>query len=406
MELDAAQSRAVRNRYAATSVKSIGSAVKLWVVFCRDFLDIDSIVLFRQPPAVPTSAEVRVADLRLTLFANWLDQQYASATTSQYVSGIKQKHTDWLGGSSLAELGVLLSRVTARLAIARKRKPGRKREKVPFSADLLADCLSFLWCRGPFWHQRCTTYAVMALCMEHLLRLSETAHNRADPMTAASANPIRVCDVEFFDVNDQPVALPRSLADGWLREPNVHSMKCRMPPSKADPGGQNAPLFSPAGSPWLRSFLSPVPPAPLAVRWPVGTPVPARRAVGACRAIWALLAIFPVKHSARHLTPLFANAKGSSLQLAKRTFMKYFGEAMKDAGHEDYKKYGQHCFRVRGAVALQDAGASGPQVAAHGHWRSDIWQLYNRRGKADSLICAGAIMQPSPTRGRPPPGQL
>jgi hypothetical protein len=47
-----------------------------------------------------------------------------------------------------------------------------------------------------------------------------------------------------------------------------------------------------------------------------------------------------------------------------------------------YERWGTHAFRVgAGTNALQDAGASAPEIMALGHWRSDARLLYSRRNK-------------------------
>ena len=94
MELGDMHHRAIASRYSLKSRASMQSPIKLWSVFCVDFLDVPSMVLFDTLAEAPTPAEVAIADWRLTLFANWLLQDFASATAAQYVSAVKAKHTD------------------------------------------------------------------------------------------------------------------------------------------------------------------------------------------------------------------------------------------------------------------------------------------------------------------------
>ena len=246
--------RAFASRYSLKTRASMRSPIKLWSMFCVDFLDVPSVVLFAVPPPTPTAAEIAKADWKLTLFANWLLQEFASATTAQYVSAVKAKHADWLG-SSLKQLGIEFPRVAARLALARKQKPGKLRQKKEFTAALLADCISPLWHQGRDRYARAVTYCVMALCQEQMLRLSEVVADRSAPLSAANTEPITAADIVFYDRFDQALDMPRHLQDGAAREGDVCYFKCRMVRSKADPTGSNPDLFSPADGTWLSQFI-------------------------------------------------------------------------------------------------------------------------------------------------------
>ena len=387
-----------------TTAASMKPAIKLWIVFCTDMLDVDEFCLFDAPPPRPSAACVRAADERLLLFANWLLQDYAAATATQYVTTVRSKHTDWLGGVSLRELGVEFPRVAARLTLARKQRPGKTRAKVPFTAQLLTDCLPFLWRAGQHWYSRAATYAAMSFCLEQLLRLNEVTSDRASAPSGANWVPICVGDVAFFDVNDAAVVHPRSLSDGRRRERTVSYMRCKMPRSKSDASGRNPDLFSPAGLPWLRRVVrrpgavpSRATAPPAVCRWPSGplpdSAVAGDGALGACQAIWALLSAFPVPASSAFCCPLFAADRGSALQMSKQSFSKWFAAAMTAGGHADHAKFGAHCFRVGGVVAMQEAGASVSEVMAQGRWKSDVWKLYCRRGKRRSMHWGKSILR-------------
>ena len=406
------------------------SPIKLWVLFNMRILDSSAFCLFPREHRVaerPPQALIDTADRKLVLFANWLLKDYSAQSASQYVSAIKSKHTDWLGGRSLQSWGVSFPLVTARLGTARKAGPGARRQKVPFTVELLADCFVHAWVLNRWWHARATTYAVMAFCLEQLLRINEATSDPKAP-SIANGDPITVSDVTFFAKDGTEVAHPRNLRDGIAREGLLDHMVCRMPPSKCDAAGDNADLFSPAGGPWMRSAAGlpeidpdvlagqaagegprgglPVPLGP--VRWPSSERVLRERtgaqlghaAVGACRAIWALLAVFPVPARLRHVSPLFADAKGSAIQLSRSSFWRSFGTVMRAAGHADFRKFGLHCFRVGGVVAMQEAGASMPEVMAQGRWKSDVVRVYCRRGKDRSMRWGQRIMRRSPAKAR------
>ena len=69
---------------------------------------------------------------------------------------------------------------------------------------------------------------------------------------------------------------------------------------------------------------------------------------------------------------------------------------MRAAGHDDFRRFGLHCFRVGGVVAMQEAGASMPEVMAQGRWKSDVVRIYCRRGKERSMRWGQRIMRRSP----------
>ena len=101
MELGALQDSSVVQRYARSSIKCMWSPIKLWVLFNMRILDSSAFCLFPREHRVaerPPQALIDTADRKLVLFANWLLKDYSAQSASQYVSAIKSKHTDWLGG--------------------------------------------------------------------------------------------------------------------------------------------------------------------------------------------------------------------------------------------------------------------------------------------------------------------
>jgi len=362
-------------------VSSQNSAVKRWAQFVHVVLGGDSVVLFDVSGGLPSAADVREAEAKVLLFAQWLRLSLTPASVRQYLSSLWAQHQSWMGGRSLADLGVDFSALRMVLRIMLKQSPPRKHVKAPFSAALLARLLPFSWSsRGSLsaCYFRTAGYAAAAMALEQMMRLSEIV--RTAKCARANLNPISVGDVRFFDLDECEMAWPSGIADARARESSVRYAIARCPNSKAGDGYDD--LYMPAGSLFLQQWT--VVGKNGAVSWRVG---PSSSAVGACRALWAHFAWFPPTCR----TAPFLRQYPSNGQLLVSAFKSWFVRACSHAGI-DHSLFGIHCFRVGGMVAMQDGGASLPAVMAQGRWRSDAWTVYCRRRPATAMLWASAIM--------------
>ena len=90
---------------------------------------------------------------------------------------------------------------------------------------------------------------------------------------------------------------------------------------------------------------------------------------------------YPIERQLHGITPLLRDKReGIQRQIKRNEFIRDFKMVCR-AANMQYERWGTHAFRVGGMNALQDAGASVPEIMALGHWRSDAWLLYSRRNK-------------------------
>ena len=310
----------------------------------------------------PTLGQVLEAEKKLLVFARWLSRDYASATTIQYIGEVKKEHTKWLG-APLEAMKVVFFRLPVLCRMLKRERPGKKRQKTPWefqSFDRVRDAHGQGASQGSFGpgakgFEKATTYTVMLLAFEHLLRLNELV--RTQTGTAADKDPLQYADVRFFgrggrllgwQQNGQPVG-----------DPVV--MVVRMPPSKIDQmGASEVTLRSPFPRGWERGE--------------------APNAAGP--AMWRYMTRFPVTRGRAGITPLFRiHQTLQSARLTKSVFTRVFHELCRKADIQ-YSQYGIHCFRVGGMNRLMDLGATAPQICAMGRWQGDCWQLYARRERS------------------------
>jgi hypothetical protein len=134
----------------------------------------------------------------------------------------------------------------------------------------------------------------------------------------------------------------------------VAYIKCRYPPSKADPFSFNIDLLFTRPAKYAK-FLS------------------------AFSTIRLFLSIYPVDIAYNEPVPLCRkNRKIPSAQVTDAKFWIGFKNGCKRAAIR-YDVSGKHSFRVAGVNRLQELKAGPEVISAHGHWASDAWAGYSRR---------------------------
>jgi hypothetical protein len=104
---------------------------------------------------------------------------------------------------------------------------------------------------------------------------------------------------------------------------------------------------------------------------------------------------YPIDRELHHLTPLLRDKReGVQRQITRAEFIRDFKMVCRAADLQ-YPQWGTHAFRVGGMNALQDAGASVPEIMALGHWRSDAWMTYSSQAQQTASARVG---ETDPTR--------
>jgi hypothetical protein len=171
--------------------------------------------------------------------------------------------------------------------------------------------------------------------------------------------------------------------DGSLAADACHldRIECRMPPSKSDP-------IQRAGN----ELIFPCKMEPDDID-------------GAMENIAHFMNKYPVDLELHRLTPLLLlrdKREGVQRQIRRHEFIRDFKMVCRTASMR-YERWGTHAFRVDGMHAMQDAGASVPEIMALGHWRSDTWLLYSRRNRPRLQAWAKQILherQPGDIRNK------
>jgi hypothetical protein len=328
-----------------------------WLLFCRHIARCDHLLL--RGHKQPSAADVHRAESLLLAFAVWLRRSYSAATVGTYINSVKSAHFKWVGITAFRDLGVAFSRLALLLKILKRDDPVKRRTKTPFtlsSVRRLWASVTDEWAAGHFDTMR--FWSMLTLAFQQLLRLNEISNVQATSL--ANCHPMMVSHLQFFSITDQLIPHPTSVTSAARVLPQLHHAVLRMPPSKADPFGNNHPLFLPIGR------------ADHAVYSP-------------CWNLWFLIATFPVASDLADSTPLFRQSTGGTpntlqpvVQVSVEVFWSDFKHFCRNANIQ-YDQYGTHAFRVGGMNTLQDAGVGCPEMMALGRWASDIWTVYSRR---------------------------
>ena len=198
----------------------------------------------------------------------------------------------------------------------------------------------------------------VSVAMTALLRSSELVENKYK--SAANRAPIMLSDLRFVrkTTSGEEVDV-EVLSDGTLSAvaSSIDRIECRMPPSKSDPIQRigNELIFP--------------------------CKLERQDRDGAMENIVNFMNAYPINRSFHGITPLLREKReGAQRQITRAEFIRDFKMVCRAADLR-YEQWGTHAFRVGGMNALQDAGASVPEIMALGHWRSDAWMLYSRRNR-------------------------
>lgn len=191
---------------------------------------------------------------------------------------------------------------------------------------------------------------VIVIAIYQLCRLSEITNT--SPPSQANAFPIFIGDLKFYNSASKQLLRPVKATDKWWD--SVAYIKCRYPPSKADPFSFNSDLLFPR-------------------------PVKHAKFVSAFSMIRLFLSLYPVDSAYNELVPLCRRRRTMpSAQVTDSKFWAGFKKGCRRAAIM-YNVYGKHAFRVAGMNRLQELKAGPVVISAHGHWASDAWADYSRR---------------------------
>jgi hypothetical protein len=193
-------------------------------------------------------------------------------------------------------------------------------------------------------------FMVIVIAIYQLCRLSEITNT--SPPSQANAFPIFIGDLKFYNSANKQLLRPVTATDKWWD--SVAYIKCRYPPSKADPFSFNIDLLFPR-------------------------PVKHAKYVSAFSTISLFLSLYPVDSAYNELVPLCRRSrKMPSAQVTDSKFWAGFKKGCRRAAIM-YNVFGKHAFRVAGMNRLQELKAGPVVISAHGHWASDAWADYSRR---------------------------
>lgn len=240
-----------REAFAPGSLVTQLNGVKHWAAFVSAFGWHPCLI--DPSDAIPLSFERKSEiELKLCCFVAWLAKRQpplASATIAQYVSHVRTRHSMWLQGGHFNELIGATRRLSLCVRAITKQRPASKRAKVAFTFAMLTAYFaanhSAITSPSVGTYMDTLTFAVMAVSFYHLCRLSEVTDT--SPKSQANLFPIVIADLLFFDKAGSEL---KADSDGVFRRWHRTSyIKCRYPPSKADPFGFNSDILIPAPGP-------------------------------------------------------------------------------------------------------------------------------------------------------------
>ena len=364
--------------------------------WCR-FIDNSKLplLLFKKDELPLNKAAQERVETQLLLFTMFLcrvDPPILGITIDSYVGHVKAVHVHMTGGLAFKDVLVCSQRLKSLKRKLKSLRPSTSRTKVGFEASNYAafskgaraakakGAKAFAtWVdsqhashlvKGKGKKKRKKTVPKdvafladrivlgVSVAMTALLRSSELVDNKYK--SAANRAPIMLSDLRFVRIVRGEETEIEMLDDGTLGAcpAQVHFIECRMPPSKSDPiQRQGNELIFP-------QKIDPV-----------------HDIDGAMENIINFMNDYPIPRAQHSITPLLRDKRdGVQRQIRRTEFIRDFKWICREAGLQ-YSKWGTHAFRVGGMNALQDAGASVPEIMALGHWRSDAWLLYSRRNR-------------------------
>lgn len=310
-----------------------------------------------------TTMQRRVVEHKVMMYAYSLQGEYASATVERYVGDLMAFQKALCGGISHQELGQTLTRVKAMVKVFKRRKPGKTHVKEPFRPEYFGQIA-----RGQKWmtsmlvtHEWAPVatrhaFGMAILAHEHAFRLAELAKTRIVSVTAR--NWMMVGSWTLWKGTELVRILQDGTPDPADRFKYTHAM-ARDGPSKTDlvGGAHELVSYAPADAKqWLYSWAG---------------------------ILWDMRVRNPVRPEYAHYTPLFretaAVAPCPTVVMTEATFWKQMRALCKGAEPEiQYKKLGNHAFRVDLMNVMVALGAGPMMVAAKGRWKSDCFLLYGR----------------------------
>jgi hypothetical protein len=310
--------------------------------------------------------ERRLVEHKVMMYAFSLKEEYASATVERYVGDLMALQKVMCAGVAYHEMGQTLTRVRAMMKVFKRQKPGATHAKVPFRPEYFSQiaagrrwpCHMLVlseWAPVEVRH----AFAMAILAHEHAFRLAELARTKIPSVTVRRW--MMLSSWTMWKGTERVRFLPDGTPHPEDRWEYTHAT-AMAGPSKADLVGGTHELISyvPRSSAhWMFSWAGHL--------WDMHMRNPVRVVYQAC-------------------TPLFretaAVAPQPTVVMTEARFWCVMRTLCRGASPEiQYKKLGNHAFRVDSMNVMVALGASPMMVAAKGRWSSDCFLLYGRTQK-------------------------
>ena len=322
----------------------------------------------------------REVELLLLCFMQWLSRirkkedgtPLRGSTINAYCDHVQMWMQHFMGGIPFRDVMGSAGRIAAMRKAFIRERPSRVRDKKAFTPVL------FRQLQRGVWLIRCSQAArtvkfrarrlemMVAAGLEGLLRTSEMALG-ATP-SAANLEPFALSDLHWcYKDTDGSERECMWNEDGTIDTSRAMWLRVPMSSSKPDQFGERGDqLFFPRSA-------------------KAGTS-------GTFEITSEFVNAFPIVRWRHPATPWMRQLEfGMATQVTHAQFMSDFKTACR-AADVRYEGFGKHAFRIGGMNALQDAGATVPEIMALGRWTSDAWRLYARREQRNLLVLTARVL--------------
>ena len=349
------------------------TGIRWWVKFCMA-MGMVQMVLYTAAELPLSFVRRREVELLMLCFMQWLsriDPPIRGKTIGGYCDHVQMWMQHFLCGVPFREVLGSLGRISAmRKAFVRER-PSRLREKKAFTPVTFKRLQRAVWNIRRSVRSRDEKFRAQRLEMmvaaglEGLLRTSEMALSTTP--SASNLNPFALSDLNWCYKVDGVLHECPWREDGTVDTTRAMWLRVPMTSSKPDQFGiRGDELFFPRST---RPGIS-----------------------GTFELAADFVNEYPVPRARHPATPWFREQIfGMYTQVTHYRFMADFKIVCKLAKIA-YAGYGKHAFRIGGMNAMQDAGATAPEIMALGRWASDAWRLYARRERRTLLTLTAKVM--------------
>jgi len=354
------------------------TGVRWWIKFCVA-MELKSYVLYTEEEMPLSWERQRQVELLLVCFMQWLSR-IEPAIRGKTIGGYCDHVCMWMQhvvcGVPFSEVVLSRGKLRAMRKSFVRLRPSKYRAKRAFTVPEFRQLQRAVWrivrSASKTTGEKFRAHRVemmVAAALEALLRTSEMADSKV--ASASNLEPFALQDLHFHYLKNGVECECEWNEDGTVDTTRAMYLRVPMTSTKSDQFGQDGEvLYFPRGA----------------------NPGD----VGTFELTSQFVNRYPVPRARHPAVPWFRNLEhGNYKQVTHYDFMVDVAKVLRAAGVSS-KGLGKHSFRVGGMNALQDAGASVPEIMALGRWASDAWRVYARRERKGLLRWTARVLQSAP----------